>query len=346
MKEKKLNIEYIRVFAMFLTIVIHVSNIYRREFLEISNFDYLISLLYNSVARICVPLFFMISGMLLINEKFDFKKYYKRIGRYVLILIFWSLIYYFINNYNDISGTFLDFLIGTFFNANMTSKHLWFMYAIIALYIALPFIQNMCKSMTYEQENLFIILWGVFSGFSFLYLPFAENVLWHGVNVSYPVPIINGTYYLGYFVMGYILSRKFKNTKLTKKNNIFCIFLYGLSIFTIVLITFVCSLVHNMAYDYTLWYRGVFSIIASCSVFIFFIGNEDKFKNKFVLKLSKYSFGVYLIHILFLKILSNNLDIISYNPIIFIPIFTLLIYIVSLIACFVIKKIPLIKKII
>lgn len=346
MKEKKLNIEYIRVFAIFLTIMIHVSNIYRREFLEISNFDYFVSLIYNSISRICVPLFFMVSGMLLINAEFNFKKYYKRILKFVLILIFWSLVYYFVNNYMDISGTFSKFVVNSFFNANMSSKHLWFMYAIIALYISLPFIQNMCKNMTYEQENLFIILWGVFSGFSFLYLPFAEEFLGHNVNISYPVPIINGAYYLGYFIMGNILYKRFKNVKLTKKTNIFCILLYCFSVLTIVLITFVCSIIHNMPYDYTLWYRGVFAIIATCAVFVLFIGNEGIFNNKNILKLSKFSFGIYLIHILFLKILNSHLDITIYSPIIFIPLITLGIYIVSLLACFVIKKIPLIKNII
>ena len=74
MKERKINIEFLRIVAMFLTIMLHVSNIYRKSFFDISSVDYYVSLLYNSISRICVPLFFMISGMFLIKEEFDFKK--------------------------------------------------------------------------------------------------------------------------------------------------------------------------------------------------------------------------------------------------------------------------------
>ena len=237
-------------------------------------------------------------------------------------------------------------MVNSFFNTNFTAKHLWFMYAIISIYIALLFIQNMCKNMTLEQENMFMILWALFSGFSFVYLPLAEGLLGYSVKVTYPVPIISGTYYLGYFILGHILSKRFHGVKFTKKHNIFCIGLYIVSTVVISIMAYFFSNLYNEVYEYSLWYRGVFAIIATGSIFSFIIGNSDKFKNKFILKLSSLSFGVYLIHVIFLNMFADNFDIIKYNPLIFIPLLTIIIFVLSLGSSYIIKKIPIIKNII
>ena len=49
--------------------------------------DYLVAVIFNSLSRICVPLFFMVSGIFLIGEDYDRKKYIKRIVRFILIVI-------------------------------------------------------------------------------------------------------------------------------------------------------------------------------------------------------------------------------------------------------------------
>ena len=43
-----------------------------------------------------------------------------------------------------------------------TKRHLWFMYAIIGIYIVLPFVQKMCKNLSKVEENLFMVLWAFF----------------------------------------------------------------------------------------------------------------------------------------------------------------------------------------
>ena len=49
MKERKINIEFIRVFAIIMTVVIHVSNVYIYSFNHISEVNYLISVIFNNI---------------------------------------------------------------------------------------------------------------------------------------------------------------------------------------------------------------------------------------------------------------------------------------------------------
>ena len=348
MKERKINIEFIRVFAIIMTIVIHVSNVYIYSFNRISNFDYLIGVIFNCISRVCVPLFFMVSGIFLIDEKYDRKKYLKRILRFIIILIVWSIIYYFGIEGYKLNG-FLTFCINSLFNADISSRHLWFMYAIIGIYIALPFIQSMVKNLNKEQENLFLILWMIISGGVVIYVPLAREILNFSIDVSYPVPILGATYYLGYFVSGYILYNRFKeikNVKKINKINFWCIFSYICSTLISILGMYFISLRKGMVYDSLVWYRSIFIVIAAFSLFIIIVVNEDKFKNKFILNLSSLSFGVYLIHYLFLFNIKEYINIIEYNPLIYIPYLSFLIYLLSVCSSYIIKKIPLIKNII
>ena len=164
--------DILRVISIVLVIIIHITNIYLIQDKNLSN-NYFISLFFNSFSRICVPLFFMISGALLIDEKFDMKKYFKRIMKFIFILIIWSLIYYYSNEEHE---EFNKVLFNSLFNSRLTSRHLWFMYAIIGIYIALPFIQGMVKNMNRETEKLFIILWIIFCGSEVIYLPIFSSI--------------------------------------------------------------------------------------------------------------------------------------------------------------------------
>ena len=336
MTNKKINIEFIRIFAIFFTIMIHVSNVYIYNFEKIDNLDFFISVIYNSFARICVPLFFMISGIFLIKQEYNKEKYIKRIKKYIFLLIVWSIIYYLINNNFNIIN-FSSTIVNSIVNAYMTSRHLWFMYAIIGLYIALPFIQSMCKNLTKEQENIFIILWTILSGSIVIFIPLARIITKTNIDISYPIPIINSAYYLGYFISGYIIYERLKEHKTNKKHNIFLILFYVLSSLIKALSTYFITIAQNKVFDTMMWYRSIFIVIASISIFSLIIINESKIKNPIILKLSKYSFGIYLIHMIFLKIIKSNINIISLNPIIFIPLITIIIYILSLLSCIIIK---------
>lgn len=62
MKGKNYNLELIRMISFILVIAIHVANYFCRAYGDISQGEYLFSLVLDTAARISVPCFFMISG--------------------------------------------------------------------------------------------------------------------------------------------------------------------------------------------------------------------------------------------------------------------------------------------
>ncbi len=345
MVEKKLNIEFIRIFAIIMTIAIHVSNNYMRAFGEIANSEFLTAVVYNSFSRICVPLFFMIGGIFVIDKEYNRKRYLEKIKRFVIILVIWSVVYYLTRNGFDFRNAFNVF-ISSLFNAEETSRHLWYMYPLIAIYIAMPFIQSMCKNLTHEQENLFLILWICFSGLSFIFIPAAETLLDANVEITYPIPFINSAYYLGYFISGYILYKRFNNITLSKSKKLCCFLAYVFSILITIALTYGISVKKEALFEAATWYRGALIIIATFAIFILVVASADKFKSGKIYLFSKHTFGIYLVHIIFLDIIKQHINILELNPLFAIPLLTLVIYIASLISCFVLSKIPYINKII
>jgi len=344
MAERKINIEFIRVFSILMTIVIHVSNNYIRSFGEITNTYFFTAVVFNSLSRVCVPLFFMIGGIFALGKEYDRKRYFERIKKFIIVLVVWSIIYYLTRNGFNFDNA-LKVFVNSFFNAEKTSRHLWYMYPLIGIYIALPFIQNMCKNLTIEQENLFMGLWICFSGLSFVFIPVAKVLLKTNVDITYPIPLINSAYYMGYFVSGHILYKRFNKAQFSKKKNILCILTYIFAILITILLTCGISIKSHKFFEAATWYRGALIIIATFAVFILFVANGEKFKLSAVCLISKHTFGIYLIHIIFLDIIKQYIDIVALNPIISIPLLSVLIYVCSLVACMILSKIPFVNKI-
>ena len=237
-------------------------------------------------------------------------------------------------------------MANSFLNANETSRHLWFMYAIIGIYIALPFIQNMCKNMSCLQENLFLGLWLGFSGLGSIYVPLIRIITDTNVDISYPIPIINATYYLGYFIAGHILYERLKDTGSSLKKNLLCMGVYIISTLVTIIGTCVLSAKMNEEYTPLFWYKSIFIAVSAFAIFILVVINKDSFKNQVILTFSKQSFGIYLIHMIFFNQLTLNVQIIDFNPLIAIPVITLAIYTVSFISSYILSKIPIINRLV
>ena len=79
MKEKNYQLEVLRVISCINVILIHVCNLYSRSFGEITDGEYVFSVILNAMARTSVPIFFMISGATSLGSNYDFKKYVKKV---------------------------------------------------------------------------------------------------------------------------------------------------------------------------------------------------------------------------------------------------------------------------
>ncbi|MGE9552902.1 acyltransferase [Erwinia amylovora] len=135
MKEKIGWIDNLRAVACLMVIMIHTTTWYVTHSTVIGEHTWDLSNLLNSASRVCVPIFFMISGYLFFGERSAQGRHFLRI---VLCLVFYSAVALaYITWLTPISeGLSVRHLL-----QKPVFYHLWFFFAIIAIYLLSPLIQ-------------------------------------------------------------------------------------------------------------------------------------------------------------------------------------------------------------
>ena len=327
-KAREYSFDILRVIAMMMVIVVHVSNVYSRSYGIIGDKSFIISLCFNTISRISVPIFLMISGALLLDREFNQKKYLKRIIKYLLLIIVWDIIYL-VWEYYYLGNTYhqLYKLIFEPYRA-----HLWFLYTILVLYIIQPLLKIILEKSSSTIKYLLLFIWFTLSSLSIVNSTLATTFTIFS--------------YIGFFVIGKYLYNFIKNNDL-KKYNILCILTIIISITTSIILNYSFSHRYNRFYNLFFAYRTPFIILSSISLFILVISNYQKNSVPTTIeRLSEVSLGVYLIHGMFLDITVKLFYYQGINSLIGIPIFSIIVLIGSVVSTLVIKKIKYLNLII
>ena len=244
----------------------------------------------DSITHFSVPVFVMISGALLLKSNtplFAFLK--KRFTRILFPFLFWSIILFIGNvflhrpmsNSSMIISFFQDLL------SNNVNYVYWFVYMLIGLYLITPLLSKWIQNTKINEIEYFLLIW-IVSLFIGMFPKFKI-----AIELSY----FQG--FIGYFILGYYLEIKDLSKIRIKKVSIALIIIGSL---TTIFGNFFLHDVIMEAYltpNIMLLSIGVFTLFKDCEY-----PNSLLLKN-IILKLSKYSFGIYLIHVVFISILSK-----------------------------------------
>ncbi len=313
-------ITYLRVFATIAVILIHVVASILNKYEEIPIEHWWIGNIYDSIVRCSVPLFFMISGALLLSKDYELEFFIKkRFLRIIPPFLFWSFIYiaYDLYFHSDGQLTFLG-VSKTITQSLLKGSqfHLWFVYAILGLYLFVPILRRWVKAAPRKEILFFLIIW---------FLTLLAKIPF--VKPFFPkIDLVNFTGYLGYFVLGYYLlqvppKRKFMPAML--------IFL-GLivTIFGTYWVTESDGSFSSVFYKYLspnvlMVSIGVFLIMRTVSI-------SNVRLNKVLSFISSNSFGIYLVHVLVLYFLRMvGVDWTIFNPLVSVPLVTIICLLIS-----------------
>ena len=144
MKEKKVYLEFIRAFAIALVIFNHTKT---KGFLLFTIATdspfYVLYMLLSVTCKCAVPLFWMVSGALLLpKEETVSSVFFHRIIRIVIVLFIFSSIHYI---WNFLLGNVEEIRFISFLSKLYSSQHAiayWFLYSYIGMLIILPFYVN------------------------------------------------------------------------------------------------------------------------------------------------------------------------------------------------------------
>ena len=313
---------------MIMVVIVHVANYYCRAFRTIDRSSFFGAVCFNAVSRISVPIFFMISGACLLEKPYDAVKNRRRIKRTAVVLAAFTTLYFFWDKYYLHKNIKWKTLL-----KSPERKSLWFLYAIIGIYIALPFIKRMVDSLNPREEKLGIVLWALLNGVF-------KKI---GISACYAVPILDGTYYLGYFILGH-LAVKYAGKIVQKKKDRILLTAFSGSVLFMTVGTYFASIALGRYTGILLTYSNLLTMTASLSGFLFMYFHVGDCERKVIMNFSYLSFGIYLTHGFILDFFMKNFPYHQINAWIGVPLVSVTVVILSGILVGLCKKTNLLKR--
>lgn len=318
-QQRDITLDCIRALAIFCVVINHVvEEVYPLglDFMQDAPIRIRVFCIgLFTFGRTGVPLFFMLSGYLLLGRKYDANeiiKFYKHnFLSLVVVWEIWIFIYsIFLACFNQVPFNAQEYLRKAFFLEHAGLPHSWYMPVIIGIYFVLPYVAIALQNINKKQLTFFILI-----AYIYIFLVPCINLFQSALQVTAENRFNNqldlsfgGEKYGFYLILGYYLFR-FKGLVECVQNNIKKYIL----IFIICIITFVsavwCQLkLYSLNYEYSLWYDFYLMPILGGCVFLLCTRLKMIKVEGIITELSKCAFGIYLIHELILMICLRKIE--------------------------------------
>lgn len=278
-------IDALKFTAMFAIVLLHLSQIWLDIELLNIKFKYL-----EEIFRFGVPVFLMVTGALAFKKEIEIKSFLeKKVTRILLPLLFYLTIAYLTSAYN---GQYFD--------------KFWYAWMALGVYFAIPIVNIFIRNASDREIEYFLVM------FIFASLLYPITYLF-GIDIAFDINFFIGP--ISYVILGYYLSRKEFNlspNKIVLISLIVFIIISSYKIFNfnafwldrnLMLVSYL-----NLSFSQIVQAASMFLIIkylyeSSSGIF----GAIRKFLeintvNKFILSISRSTYGIYFVHIIILRL--------------------------------------------
>jgi surface polysaccharide O-acyltransferase-like enzyme len=344
-----LPVDLIRTVAILLVLLLHAStesyvnvDLMSNQGVEI----WWASNIYDSIARVCIPLFVMLAGALLLQpSKADepLRAFYrKRWDRLGVPFIFWCITYFAWAGLVHGKQLTMQFVV----QGVLTGPYyqFWFLYLLFGLYLLTPFLRVALKQVSRIILKYTLAIW--FVGTAVVPLLTLFGPYYFNANFF----IFTG--WLGYFILGAYL------TKVNFKRSLLYVGLIGGLMWTMLGTYFTIA---TLGERFSQFFYDGFSmniIVASASLFLLLLTvprqtlqtNNPKI-SRVLRTISVNTLPIFLLHVIVLESLQYGyfgftLSIISMNPLIAIPLSAVLTLLICLAIILPLKRVPYVKRLI
>lgn len=333
-------IEFLRILASFLVIVNHTnSDIFQTR---LPGPVWFASLTYFYVCRIAVPIFVIIAGYLMLNRQYSYRKCLLLILRILSCLVLFSGVYYLYYRYLEVvPGINPKFFLQWITREPITNAY-WYLYMYLGLLVMLPFLQKLISAM---ERRDFHVFFGI-SGAYYAVLPIIQHYCPNFTLSDYfDISLFGGYICLmlaGCYLRRYCtFSRKQSGIALV----VFCLITAGN-----VLLTY-WEYCRNYGIGYLFYGDNSLLPLLAASIAAFIAAQGISFSPKTAARISSLgslTFGIYLLADLFIYLLQPIYDtlILGGYPILFdVLIYELSIFFAGAICTWILKKLPVLRKI-
>ena len=356
-KTRENNMDLLRLICCIAVIIIHVTvgyydiAMYADKIGRIYNEGIEFTNLMNCITRFAVPCFVMLAGGFALSKKQDAKSFYnKKIKTILIPTLIISVLYFIyfllkiigasiINNTEILKVDIVNLIIS--FVRGECGYHMWYLYMMIFIYAITPILYDIKEKIgdrKFHKLGIFLLV---------ISIPFALTST-HRLNYDFGFSI----YYVGYFILGYTLKKK-----VVKKSNVKFMTYFILAMMLLIINLFIRLHAIKQGipdFKYELPYLGHFDIVGNFNILIVLasILTYKAFANlsfkKNILGITKYTFYIYLMHVLVIDVLNYFVLKLTITPYIAIPLYTIIVFIGSLILSkiylFIYKKIEMVIK--
>ena len=351
-KKRILSYDVIRIVAALAVVMVHVAAPFINQN-KIGSSEFTAGNLYGGIARIGVQMFVMLTGALTLREEkeYTFSTMWRSIRNLLFLLVCWSAIYAAVHPLSLGYDITFETVMDRFFKGHY---HLWYLFMLIGLHLITPILRTFVKKENKKYVGYYILLAMIFTFiaplFEFFYTKLGGTKEWAAEYFDkFQIGIVGN--YIAYYLLGWYLTTVELGAK--ARRLIYLAALAGCAV------TVGCSIgysegsvraysvfFHNFTLNVMCMSVGVFTFL-----YYFFkdriLGNRT---TKAIVKLSSLTFGVYVLHLYVMNVLTRvwpELFVFGALPA---PVLAFLqwivITVISFAVTYLLSKIPFIKKIV
>ncbi len=356
-KERFVYLDFIKTLAIYFVCFYHYNN-FNTGFLSDPSISTYSSYFVKSIASTGVPLFFMVNGALMLNRNYNLNKHIKKTINIIILTIVWGIITLLILSViRGTSYSIFDIAKALWTCESGTINHLWFLHALVCIYILYPLIKEVYDIEDKKVLKYILVVIFIFT-FGNVLLNIAANIVESVLGVNYltnnrfnffsTFNLFRGffAYSLVYFIVGALLLEKLKNNM--KINIVQFIIVFIIGMITLFLYGVMMSKSNKETYD-IIWngYDTIMTLLVCISIFVlsYVAKNKlDKISN-IVQLIGENTLGIYFIHIMVGSVLKPYYTTLTFSTSILSNlIFGIVIMAISLMITLTLKRIPLIKS--
>ena len=322
-KKRIVYLDTLRALAIISVITFHVfcraGQIVFHDYSAIPSLNWFIAVIIGPCSRYGVDLFLMLSGALSLGRQWDIKTFLsKRITRIVLPFLFWCivlslfllLVVYLFPNIMTLAVPYrlqFDFpqggllaIVDFIINYAILAKpgwftQNWFFWMILGTYLIMPIFNKWLYNADLKEAEYFLVIWLITCIFDYTLF------------IEFPVKLSYFSGPIGMVVLGYYLRHTDRKVFNELK---YSIIITLIGIFSTILVSYLMS---DGSKIFSFSRYSIFMAITAVGIFtlfknidkmnIDFFNSPDSIFRKITFSIAKYSYGIYLNHMVFLNLL-------------------------------------------